>query len=340
MKKWLLVLVTCMLMLATACGKRDAASNGGSKEEGDTYTMRIAYLPPEQQSTHIAAEKFKETVEKNSNGRIEVQLYPNATLFASDREAIEAVQLGNVEATIPAAPAVVGFNKKFMVFDLPFLFDTRENAFKAMDGELGQGLMKDLESNGFKGLTFAENGYRHVSNNRGPITKPEDMKGLKMRTLENPLHTETFNAFGANASPFAFGELYTALQQNTFDAMDCPISIYETNKFYEVQKYLTLTGHVYSATILLANLDFYNSLPEDLQKVLDEASVQFRDDQRKLSAEQDAEFLEGLKEKGMQINELTPEQKAKFREAAQPIYDKFVPEIGEDLVEQAKKANE
>jgi tripartite ATP-independent transporter DctP family solute receptor len=344
MRKWMMIIAACILMLAlTACGKRGALSETSEGAEGDkqeTYTLRIAHLVPEEHSSHLAALKMKETIETKSDGRMKVELYPNGSLYGSDREAVEAVQLGNVEMTIPAVAALSGFNKKFMVLDLPFLFSSRENAFKALDGELGEMLLADLETNGFKGLVFAENGFRHMSNNKHPITKPGDLQGLKMRTLETPVHTDTFNAFGANASPFAFGELYTALQQNTFDAMECPVSLYYTNKFYEVQKYLTMSGHVYASTMVLANLDFYNNLPEDLQSIMDEASVEFREYQRQLSAEQDAKFLEELKKNGMEINELTPEQKEAFRQAALPIYDKYAAEIGQELIGTAKKANE
>ena len=340
-KKLLGGLSLALMLMLTACGgggAQEGATSGGDAG-GETYTLRVAYLVPEEQSTHIAAEKFKETVEANSNGRIQVELYPNGSLFPSDREAIEAVQLGNVEMTIPAVAPLAGFNKKFMVFDLPFLFKTNEAAYKALDGEVGQELLKDLESNGFKGLVFGENGFRHMSNNKGPINTPEDLKGLKLRTLENPVHTATFNAFGANASPFAFGELYTALQQNVYDAMECPISLYYTNKFYEVQEYLTMSGHVYAATILLANLDWYNSLPEDLQKVVMDASLEYRDYQRDLAQQQDLEFLDQLKEAGMQVNELTPEQKDAFIAASKSVYDQFTAEIGEELVQKAMAAN-
>jgi tripartite ATP-independent transporter DctP family solute receptor len=346
-KKLLGGLTVAMMLFLTACGggstpapaTGDASNSASGASSDQKYNLRIAYLPPEEQSTHIGAVKFKEIVEAKSGGRITVDLYPNGSLFPSDREAIEAVQLGNVEMTIPAVAPLAGFNKKFMVFDLPFLFKTQEAAYKALDGEVGQELMKDLESNGFKGLVFGENGFRHMSNNRGPINTPEDLKGLKVRTLENPVHTAIFNSFGANASPFAFGELYTALQQNVYDAMECPISLYHTNKFYEVQDYLTMSGHVYAATILLTNLDWYNSLPDDLKKVVDEAAVEYRDYQRKLATDQDAEFLAKLKENGMQVNELTPEQKDAFIEASKPVYEQFSKEIGEDLVKKAMEAN-
>ncbi|MGR3765953.1 TRAP transporter substrate-binding protein [Rossellomorea sp. NS-SX7] len=336
MKKYLILLLMAVMMMA-ACGRPSSSSGGEGGDE--TYTIRIAHLVPEEQSSHVAAETFKEKLEKESNGRIKVELYPNGQLYGSDREAIEAVQLGNIEMTIPAVAPLASFNEKFMVFDLPFLFNNNEAAYKALDGELGQELMKDLEENNIKGLVFGENGFRHMSNNKGPIESPEDIEGQKFRTLENPLHTDTFKAFGANASPFAFGELYTALQQGTYDAMECPVSLYYTNKFYEVQDYLSMTGHVYAATALLMNNDFYNELPEDLQKLVTEASEEYREEQRGLAQKQDVEFLEKLKESGMEVNELTDEQRDKFRDAASSVYDKYVDRIGQDLVDKALEAN-
>jgi C4-dicarboxylate-binding protein DctP len=341
MRKWIMFFLGLAVLLA-ACGRPTSEKAGSNQQGGDdsTYTIRIAYLVPEEQSSHIAAESMKKRIEEKSKGRIKVELFPNGQLYASDREAIEAVQLGNIEMTIPAVAPLASFNQKFMVFDLPFLFNSKEAAYKALDGELGQLLLDDLQKNNLKGLVFAENGFRHMSNNKGPIESPEDLKGLKFRTLENPLHTDTFKAFGANASPFAFGELYTALQQKTYDAMECPISLYYTNKFYEVQDYLTLSGHVYAATILLMNNDFYNSLPENLQKIVMDAALEYRTEQREIAQKQDVEFLEKLKENGMQVNELTEEQRNKFREAAKSVYDKYVPQIGEDLVKMALQANE
>ena len=338
MKKLLALLIIMMLAL-TACGRPTGNTSSTNGDIQEVHTIRIAYLVSEEQSSHLAAKTFQEKLEKESDGRLKVELYPNGQLYASDREAIEAVQLGNVEMTIPAVAPLASFNKKFMVFDLPFLFEDNEAAYRALDGELGEQLLAELENNDMKGLVFAENGFRHMSNNNGPIKGVEDLAGLKYRTLENPVHTDTFKAFGANASPFAFGELYTALQQKTYDAMESPISLYYTNKFYEVQNYLTITSHVYAATILLMNNEFYNSLPADLQELVVEGSEGYRTEQRKIAQEQDVEFLNNLKEEGMQVNELTAEQRNEFREAVKTVYDKYVPEIGEDLVKMAQDAN-
>lgn len=272
-----------------------------------TYTIKMAYVVPETQSTHIAAaEVFKPYVEEASEGRIKVELYPNGQL-GGDRQAIESVQLGTVHMTIPAVAVLSGFEPKFQVFDLPFVFKSKEAAYKALDGELGDRLAALLIPLGMRNLAFAENGFRHVSNNKGPITKPEDLAGFKIRTMENPVHMATFKALGANPTPISFGELYTALQQKVVDAQENPIPLVYTSKFYEVQKYYSLTGHVYAATVVLVNDAFFTSLPEDLQDILVEGAVRYRTYQRELSQKQDEEMIAKLREAGMEVNELTEE---------------------------------
>ncbi|WP_226580979.1 DctP family TRAP transporter solute-binding subunit [Halobacillus litoralis] len=338
MKKWLLPLAGVLVSTALVGCSSDEASSEGDQE---TYEIQVAHLVSEEQSTHVALESFIDRVEERSDGQLKIEAYPNGSLYSSDREAIEAVQMGNLEMTIPAVAPLSGFNSKFMVFDLPFLFKTKDAAYSALDGELGDSLLTDLEDEGFKGLTFGENGFRHILNNEGPIEKPEDLEGLKLRTMENPVHTDTFNALGANASPFAFGELYTSLQQGTYDAMESPVSLVYTNKFYEVQDYLTVSGHFYAATILLMNNEFFDKLPEDLQTILQEEAETYRDEQRKLASQQDEQWLEELQdEQGLKVNELSPEQKQAFIDATKSVYDKYEDEIGADLIEKAKAANE
>ncbi|RYG73185.1 DctP family TRAP transporter solute-binding subunit [Lentibacillus lipolyticus] len=341
MKKTVTVFLVAILVL-TACGRpssgNDEANNGD--DGSDKKTLRITYLVSEEQSTHLAAEDFKEKIENESDGQLEVELYPNGSLYDSDREAIEAVQLGNIEMTIPAVAALSSFNKKMMVFDLPFLFDDYEDVYSVLDGELGQELLSDLEEKDLKGLVFAANGFRHMTNNEGPVESPDDLKGLKLRTMESEVQTDSFKAFGANASPFAFGELYTALQQGTYDAMEQPISLIYTNKFYEVQKYLTLSKHFYAPTALIMNNDFYNNLSDDLQDLVMEASKEYRSEQRELAENQDKKWLEEIKKEGMKVNKLTDEQREEFKKASESVYDKYEDEIGTDVIKRAQEAQE
>ncbi|MFC0524600.1 DctP family TRAP transporter solute-binding subunit [Pontibacillus salicampi] len=337
MKKTIGVWCLALLLLGLAACSND--SSGEAKTSKDSYEIRVAHLVNEKQSTHVALEDFKKAVEERTDGKVSVTLYPNGSLYASDREAIEAVQLGNLEMTVPAVAPLANFNSKFMVFDLPFLFDSRDAAHSALDGELGQQLLTELEQNDLKGLVFGENGFRNMSNNEAPIEEPSDLDGLKFRTMSNPVHTASFNAWGANASPLAFGELYTALQQGTYDAMESPISLYYTQKFYEVQDYLTKTGHFYAATVMLTNNDYFNNLPEDIQSVIQEEAENWRANQREIAAKQDAEWLKSLQDEGMKVNELSDEQKQVFMEESQSVYDKFSDEIGQNLIDMAKDAN-
>ena len=304
------------------------------------YVIKVGYILPENQSDHIIMrDVFKKDIEEKSGGRISVELYPNAQL-GGDRELIESVQLGTVQVAIPATSALAGFDKRFQVFDLPFLFKSKETAFKALDGELGHKVDELLKPLGMRNLGYGENGYRHITNSRGPVHNPEDLKGIKLRTMENPLHLAFFKMLGANPTPMSFGELYTALQQGTVDGQENPVVLVYTSKFYEVQKFYSLTGHVYSATMLVANDDFFASMPEDLWKIVEDAGKRYVVEQRALAEVQEQEFLEELKKTGLQINELTPEEKQLFIDATLPAYDQFKDGIGAELVELAKKANE
>ncbi|PSL46989.1 tripartite ATP-independent transporter DctP family solute receptor [Salsuginibacillus halophilus] len=324
-----------------ACGDNGAENeaSGSAEDTGETHEIRVAHLVNEDQSTHVALEEFIENVEARSDGQLQVEAYPNGSLYVSDREAIEAVQTGNLEMTIPAVAPLSGFNSSFMVFDLPFLFETKDAAYSALDGDLGNTLLDELEEDNLKGLAFAENGFRHITNNNGPIEDPDDLEGMSLRTMENPVHTDTFQALGANASPFAFGELYTALQQGTYDAMESPVSLVYTNNFYEVQDYLTVSEHFYAATILLTNPDFFDDLPEDLQEIIQEEADNYREEQRQIASEQDEEWMEELEDE-MEINELSEEQKEQFIEQTSSVYEDYEEEIGSDLIEMAREANE
>jgi len=311
----------------------------GSSVSAAPIKMKVAYVVPEAQSTHIAAVQFfKPYVEKHSKGQIIVELYPNGQL-GGDRQAIEAVSLGTIHMTIPAVAVLSGFEPRFQVFDLPFLFNDKKEVYKALDGPLGNKLNALLPPLGLRNLAYAENGFRMITNNRGPIKKPSDLAGLKIRTMENPIHMATFRALGANPTPMSFGELYTALQQKTVDAQENPIPLIYTSKFYEVQKYCSLSRHVYAATALLVNDKWFNSLPKDLQKVLQDAAIIYRTEQRKLSDKQDSEMLEALKKNGMKVNDITPADKKAFVSATAGVYSEFAKTVkgGQELIDLARK---
>lgn len=333
MRKLSFLAVIAVLILS-ACGRPNIDEQTGQK------TIRLAHLVNPTQSTHIMSEEFKEQVEEESDGRLRVEIYPSGSLFPSDREAIEAVQLGNVEMTIPALASVSGFDQDFMILDLPYLFEDTEEAYTVLDGPFGQNLLDGLEDVNIKGLVYGENGFRHITNNVQPVHTPEDIEGQKMRTLESPVHTDVFNAFGANASPFAFGEMYSTLQQGTYDAMESPIALMYTSNLYEVQQYMSLTSHVYMPVALLMNNDFYESLEPDLQEIVMEAAEDYRENQRVLSQEQNEEYMEEMIDAGLQVNDLTDEERQAFSERAEPVYDKYEEMLGSELFDELDKAVE
>lgn len=307
-------------------------------DSDEVYTIRVAMAVPETHASSIAMNEVKDSITENSDGRIVIELYDNSQLYASDREAVEATQVGNIESTAIATPTVATFHERFSIFDMPFLFEDRESAYRAMDGELGDTLNEELEDVGLVSLGYGENGFRHILNNKHPVEKPEDMDGFKFRVMENKVYEDMFNQLGANSSPLAFGELYTALQQGVYDGMDNPISLVYTMKFYEVQDYLTLSNHTFAPIITVINKDYYDSMPEDLQQILHEGMDKFNQRQREITASQDEEYI-GELEEHLEINELTSEQRELFIEELQPIYEEYQDVVGEDLLEMARSAN-
>ncbi|RST70307.1 TRAP transporter substrate-binding protein [Siminovitchia acidinfaciens] len=337
-KKHLMLLISIIsLIVMAACGKSEAVSNEGGSGGKNKYKITINNGLQEDSSMHEGLMRFKEVAEEKSNGQLQIEVFSGATLYASDREAIEAVQNGNIEMTVPPTAALAGFSKDFMVLDSLFLFDEVENARAALDGELGEQLLDTLPPLGLRGLSWGEAGMRQITNNKGPIEKVEDLKGLKFRVQENPLHIDSFNELGANASPFAYGEVYSALQQNVFNAMETPLNLIDKDHFYEVQDYLTISNHVYTGEVLLINDNFFTGLPEELQKALTEAAETFTEYQRPLAFEEVKDSYDVVSDH-MEINELSSDQKKEFVEQLAPVYEKYKAEFG-DLLELAQSYN-
>lgn len=348
MKRKLSLLITIIMvatMILSGCGGKEtkdttgttgAATDATKTSNKEEYLIRVAHVLPEEHATHITLEEvFKKEVEEKSGGRIKVELYPNGQL-GGDRQTIEALNLGTLEMCVPGGTVLSGFVEDFMVLDLPFLFKTKEDAFKVFDGKVGDSLNAKLEEIGIVNLGYGENGYRHVTNNSKPIMTPADLSGVKIRTMENPIHMASFKAFGANPTPISFNELFTALQQKTVDAQENPVAIIYTAKLYEVQKYLSLTGHVYTNCPYLISKSFLDSVPEDLQKIVRDAATNTVVEQRKMTNQQEQELISKLKDNGMEINELTTEQKEEFVKAAESVYEDFISENGSELLDKIR----
>jgi len=217
------------------------------------------------------------------------------------------------------------------VLDLPFLFRDASHAYKVLDGEIGRGLLDKFEAVGIKGLAFWENGFRHVTTGKTPVERPADLKGLKIRVMENRVHQAAFRQLGADATPMAWGEVFTSLQQGLLDAQENPIPIVSTFKLYEVQKYLSLTGHVYSPAPVLMSKKTWDRMPPDVQKILLDTAMEVAKIQRQLNRGQEEKQVGELRAKGMTVIE-KPDRNA-FREAMKPVFDQFQGQFGKDLVQ-------
>ena len=324
MKK-LLAAVTFMAIMAA-----------GAAFAAPEYTIKVGYIGSDTHPTMQAMKVFAKDVDAGSKGKIKVELYPNAQL-GGDRELCEGVQMGTIQMAIPSTSALAGFDKRIQVLDRPYLFTTRKAAFDAVDGELGQKLNAYLSKKGFEVLGYQENGFRHVTNSKRPIKTPADLKGLKIRTMENPMHIAFFKELGANPTPMSWGELYTALQQGTVDAEENPYAMIDDGKFYEVQKYVSETGHVFSYEILIANKKFMDKLPADLRKVVVDAAHKAIMTQRASLEKEEAAFKAKVTKAGLTANELTPEQKKPFVDATKKVYAQFENELGKEIMDIARK---
>jgi len=332
-KKGLLLLVIALMTVLGACGSGDGDKSDGAS--GDTYSIDFSYVSNEGSPQHQGQEKFKELVEEKSDGRIQVELFPNGQLYSSEAETYEAVQTGNVEMAMGGTAALAGIDGRFSLLELPFLFKDVETAHEALDGDLGTELFDGLLDQGIRGVAYGEAGMKLLSNNQRPIEEIEDLKGLLVRTQENPIHVRTYELLDSNPSPYAYGEVYSALQQNVFHAADNPPINLIDMKFYEVQDYLTLTEHSYTGLAMVINEDFFSSLPEDLQDIVLEAGKEAYDFQRERAAAENAEGLEMLEEH-LEILEMPEKLREDMIELTDPIYDEYEDEMGKELMDLAR----
>lgn len=302
------------------------------------YTFTFAHVLTENTPNARAAVIFKEEVEKNSDGRIEIQIRPAAQL-GGDVEIIEQTQMGLVHFAIPPTANLANFNEKMYLFDLPFLVTDDDAMKRVFDGEVGTELLQTLDSNNLHGINIWGAGFRHMTNNVRPINGPEDLKNIKFRTLQAPTILSTYRNYGANPTAMAYTEVYNGLQQGVVEGQENPLANIDSMKFYEVQKYMTLTGHTYHTYAAVMNKAAWDSLPEDLQKVIEDAMIVGRDAAREFTAEDEQIILEKIKDH-LEIIELTPEGREAFIEASQPIYEEFrskiTPEILDKAIEAAK----
>ncbi len=292
----------------------------------------------------IGAKKFADLVEQKSGGKMKVKIYAGGTL-GGEQQVASAMQGGTVEASSMAPAQLVGMVKEFVVLDFPFAFANEREADFVLDGPVGRKLMDMLPSKGLIGLGYMEQGYRSITNSKRPITKLEDIQGLKIRTILNPLYIDMLNALGANAVPMPFPELYTALESKAVDGQENPYATAEASKFYEVQKYFSNTRHIYNSQMMLVSKKFWDQLSADEKKVLQDASNEASAYQRKVAREMNDKSRQNLVKNGMLVNDIAPQELERMREKVKPVIEKYSAQVGQPLVsefyaelEKARKA--
>jgi len=295
--------------------------------------MKISISIAQNSHQGIAIDTFGKEVEKRTGGRYKVQSFYSSSLGA-ERESIEAVQLGTQELTFTSSGPVPNFVPETKILDIPFLFRDKAHARAVLDGPIGQEMLTKFDAKGFKALAWGENGVRHMTNNKRAVNAPEDLKGLKMRTMENPVHVAAYKGLGIVTTPMAFSEVFTALQQGTVDGQENPLSVIMASKFDQVQKYLTLTGHVYSPCVLLMSKAAYDKLSAaDKQAFLDAAKEGVKANRARVD-EDDAKGVAELRGKGMNVIENV--DKAKYVAMLGPVNAEFEKQFGKANIDKIR----
>tara|TARA_R110002096_G_scaffold107984_5_gene236473 strand:- start:4017 stop:5012 length:996 start_codon:yes stop_codon:yes gene_type:complete len=294
----------------------------------DPVTLRLAHVVNEQDGFHIAAVKFQDLVAERTEGVVSIELYPNASL-GDERTLLEGMQIGTVDMGVITNGPVANFVEEMAVFELPFLFPSPQAAYAVLDGPIGQELLDKLSEVNLKGLAYAERGFRNLTNSERPVNTPEDLDGLRIRVMENPVYVDTFRALGANAIPMAWTEALTAMQQGTIDGQENPVNVVHSFKLNETQNYMTLSRHTYAPAIFVMGMPAWNKLPEAAQEVLQQAAQEAAEYERQVNAEMESKQLAELRAAGMQIND-DPNMEA-FQSAVEPVYEQYGKQFGDYL---------
>lgn len=277
------------------------------------------------------AQKFADLVAQKTGNKIQVKLFPGGTL-GGDLQTVSALQGGTVEMTVLNAGILTAQVKEFAVFDFPFLFANAQEVDAVTDGPVGRNLLARLADKNLIGLGYWDLGFRNLTNSKRPINRVEDIAGLKIRVIQSPIYIDMFNALGAAATPMPFPEVYPALEQKAIDGQENPFTLIRTSKFYEVQKHLAVTRHVYNPQALLISRKLWDALSADEKRVITEAAAEATKFQRQLSRSQADEALAELKKLGMQVTEFSPVELQRLRDKVKPVVDKHAAAVGEATV--------
>ncbi|GHC73265.1 ABC transporter substrate-binding protein [Pseudorhodoferax aquiterrae] len=324
--------------LVLACAAATLAASGiAAAQDIKPRIIRFGYGLNEDSNQGRAAKVFAEAVQKASGGKMRVRAIGAAAL-GPDTQMQQALVGGAQEMMVGSTATLVGITKEMALWDTPFLFNNTREADAVLDGPIGQKVMDQLQAKGLVGLAYWENGFRNLTNSTRPVARLEDLGGIKLRVMQNNVYLDSFKQLGANAVPLPFSELFSALETRTVDGQENPFNTILSSKFYEVQKYLSVTNHVYSPWIVLVSKKWWDQLSKDEQKVLRDAALASRDFERKDTRAEGARALADLKAKGMQINELPASEAARMRDKLTQVNAGIATTVGMDLWNETQAA--
>lgn len=294
--------------------------------------LKLALQNPKGHPLEMGATKFAELVDSKTKGAVKVKVFAGGAL-GGDAQNVSALQGGTLDMVVLNSGILASQVKEFAVYDFPFMFNNSEEADKIVDGEFGKALHAKLEEKGIVGLAYWELGFRDMTNSKHPITKVDDIKGLKLRVIPNAINVDWVTALGANPTPMPFPEVYAALEQKAIDGQENPVTVIASNKFYEVQKHLALTHHQYNPQSAIISKKVWDTLTPEQQTAVREAAVEAGAYQRGVAREKSTTALDEVKKAGMEITELSAEELAKMRETLKPVIVKHAELVGKETVD-------
>lgn len=329
MGKWkpnvIMILITLVFISIALIGNDALNKSSAGAEGSEEITLRLGQSKAGNHPVSKGIDKFAELVNEKSNGKVVVETFHDS-LLGSDREVIESAQRGSLELASSSTPNMTSFTNYFTAWDLPYIFESKDEVYKAVDGEPGDIIREEMEHSGFKVIFFPDYGFRQIVNNERPIKLPEDLKGLKIRTTNSKIEQADFNEFGASPTPVAWSEVFTALQQGTVEGEGNSYSLLWDSKHQEVLNYATEVNYNYSSDIVVMNKDIFDSLSKEYQNIIMEAGKEAMVWQRELANEREAEAKQQFIDYGIEIYEPTPEEMKIWKQAVRPVWDEFVRE--------------
>ncbi len=327
-----------MFMLGMGLALGGALTGGAAAKAADPIVIKADQGAAASGPWQRAMEKFRDIVEAKTKGALKIEIYPDGVLTNGNlRTTIQMLQSGGIQMGLFLPAFYEGFDPRWQVFSLPYLFKDNQAAYNTCDGDVGQFMLDTLETKKIKGLSLWQQGFRELTTSKKIVRVPAEMNGMKMRVMSSPMFISMIKGFGANPTATSMGELFTALQQGVVDGQENPINTIYLRRFYEVQKYMTLTHHVWSPLILAVNLQFFNSLPKETQKILLDSAEEVKPFERQFVREDDEKMMAELRKK-MEVVELTDAEMKVWKDETKRVHEEVADKIGRDLVNRFYKA--